>query len=102
MRISFFNKVSYKKFDFPARYYDEQKSDFERRMNKWKEVDPEKSTEFNKENFRDDLRRTWSKSRVSNSTFNYRYTNFRRMLVLAAIVVALVLLISYLGNKYLT
>lgn len=101
MGISFFNKPSHKKFELPARYSDEQKSDFERRMKNWKKDKDIRKGNFNKEEFRDELRKSWTNSRESKSSFNKKYTNSRRMMVLVIIVAIIVWVMYYLGNKYL-
>lgn len=103
MGISFFNKPSYKRFDLPTRYYDEEKSDFARRMRKWEKQKEraEKSNVFNKEDFKEELKRSWTSQRGSQSTFNQRYTNKRRMIILVLITALLIWIMYYLGSKFI-
>lgn len=101
MKLTLFNKPTYKRFSIPPRYYDEEKSDFQRRMRKWEREKQEEKSGFNKEDFREEMRRNWSHSRESNNKFNQRYTNGRRMLVLLIIMGIIIWTIYFLGKKYL-
>jgi hypothetical protein len=101
MGISFFNKPRYKRFDLPTRYYNEEKSDFERRMRKWETDNTENKNGFDKENFKEDLRRSYNSGRVSQSSFNQKYTSFRRLFYLMVILVVIIGMIYWLGNKFL-
>jgi len=100
MKLSFFNKQPHRVFDLPPRYYDKEKSDLERRMRKWERMQEEKNPEYNREDFKEELKMRWQANRESNSFFNRQYTNNRRMLVLVVIVAILVAVIYYLGVKY--
>ena len=100
MKLSFFNKQPHRVFDLPSRYYDEEKSDFERRMRKWEEKKEEKSVEYNREDFKAELKMRWQSNRESDSFFNRQYTNKRRMIVLAVIVAILVMAMYLIGKKY--
>ncbi len=104
MGISFFNKPTYKKFNLPSRYYDEEKSDFERRLRRWERLqEQEESGEpaYNREEFKAELKMRWQLQRESGNYFNRHYTNRRRMIVLALIVAGLLWVIYLIGKKYM-
>jgi hypothetical protein len=101
MGISLFNKPNYKRFDLKTRYYDEEKTEFERRMRKWEREKKGEENGFNKEDFKADIKREWQNSRESKSSFNQRYTNGKRMLVLVIIVAVLLWAMYFIGKKYL-
>jgi len=100
MKFSFFNKQPHRRFELPPRYYDEEKSDFERRLRKWERMKKEEEPGYNKEDFQAELKMRWQSQRESDSFFNRKYTNSRRMLVLVVIVFILVAAMYFIGKKY--
>jgi len=100
MKFTLFNKQPHRTFELPSRYYNEEKSDFERRMRKWEQAKEEGDKEFNREDFKAELKMRWQSNRESDSVFNRQYTNKRRMIVLVVIVAILVMAMYLIGKKY--
>ena len=100
MKLSLFNKQPHRIFNINPRYYNEEKSDFERRMRKWEQMKKEEEPGYNKEDFQAELKMRWQSQRESDSFFNRKYTNSRRMLVLVVIVFILVAAMYFIGKKY--
>lgn len=100
MKFTFFNKQPHRTFDLPPRYYDAEKSDFERRMRKWERIQKEEEKGYNSEDFKAELKMRWQANRESDSFFNRQYTNRKRMMVLVVIVFILVFVMYFIGKKY--
>jgi len=108
MGIAFFNKPGYKKFAPPSRYYDEEKTELERRRARWRKLaekedekgDNKASYVYDSEELRAELRLRWPNYRQSNSWFNRRYSHWKRIIVLVVIMILLIMAMYYIGLKY--
>jgi len=100
MKISFFNKPTYKKFDLSPRYYDAEKTELERRMRKWEKKESDEKQEYSRDEFESELKFRWPSQRESRNSFNLKYTNRKRMLMLFSILAVIILILYFIGKKY--
>jgi len=93
MKASFMKLGKPKQFNFKSRYYDPDKeeSDKRKRLYERKSEDYEYTTDA----MRNEMEYRWNLNRVSNTSFNKRYTSLNRILMTALILAVILAILVY-------
>lgn len=93
MRISLFKTDKPRQFKYHSRYYNPDKADRERRHKRYNAKKGER--EFDKDEFREELKYRWSMQRESQLPFNKRVSSIKRI-ILVLVILIIVLALMYL------